>query len=123
MQSIRLTSRLQLIDAFRGAHVRVTVLSNILRLRCDLCVRAGSCSHAAYEVLGVRVCRKHIAKIIDSATKTLRATDRRVHVDAVITTLSPVRKNHGRALKHDMLRALDKIGILEIPDPIVDRNH
>ena len=79
-------------------------------------MRTGTRFHAAYEVLGVRVCRKHITKLIDAASKTLPETDRRVHVDAVIS-LTQVRKNRGRTLKHEMLRALEKIGILEIPDP------
>ncbi len=122
MQSIRLTFRLLLIVAFHGARVRVTVLSNVPPLRCDLCVRSGRKIHAAYEVLDVRVCRKHLAKVIDSASKALQANDRRVHVDAVITTLAQFRKDRGRALKQDMLRALDKIGILEIPDPNLERN-
>jgi hypothetical protein len=83
-------------------------------------MRTGGGFHAAYEVLGVRVCRKHITKLIDAASKTLPETDRRrrVQVDA-LTSLTQVRKNknRGRTLKHEMLRALEKIGILEIPDP------
>ncbi len=101
MQSVRLTSRLPSIVAFHGAQVRVTVLTNIPPLRCDLCVRSGRRFHAAYEVLGVRVCRKHLARVIDSASKAVQANDRRIHVDAVITTLAQVRKI-GAALSGEM---------------------
>ena len=80
-------------------------------------MRTGSGFYAAYEVLGVRVCRKHIAKVIDGATKTLPKGDRRVPDVGAVAALTQDRKNRQRTLTHDWLRALEKIGILDIPDP------
>jgi hypothetical protein len=86
-------------------------------------VRTGSGFHAAYEVLGVRVCRKHISKVIDAASKMLHPGDRCLNdVDAVIL-LSRYRRNRGRTIKRDFSRALEKIGILEIPDPNLELNE
>ena len=127
MSRLGRTRKLLLIDAFYGAHVRVAVLTNIYLLRCDICARTNRVRvlHAAYEVLGVRVCRKHLAKLIDATGKTLVtgkasvATRRRASKCAV-TSLTQVRKNQGRTIERDFRRALEKIGVLEIPDPDIE---
>jgi hypothetical protein len=85
----------------------------------------GRIFHAAYEVLGVRVCRKHLAKVIDATAKTFVAgkTSDEAELCArrgVVTSLTQVRKNRGRTIKRDLLRALEKIGVLEIPDPDIE---
>ena len=92
-------------------HVRVTILTRIPLKQCDLCLRLGQRGfNAAYSVLDVLVCREHLAKIIDAASKpptatTTEETDRSVHAD--VNSLNRFRKSK-------------KVGICDIPDHLPD---
>lgn len=103
--------------------LRVTVLADTSLRQCVLCLRVGQRGfNAAYSVLDISVCRRHLAKILDAAAKRPfpgtgagGQTDRQLPPE--VASLSQVRRNRGTTLRRDFTRELEKIGLFEIPAP------
>lgn len=86
--------------------------------QCALCLRIGHRGfNAAYSVLDVRACKKHLAKVIDAASRlSIReATDRPVHNYLTsLSSLGQVRKIRESTLRQNL--KLENSGILDIRD-------
>jgi hypothetical protein len=97
-------------------HIRIAILANECARPCDVCLGKGRPDlNAAYSVRDVSVCREHLAVVIDAVSNvSTKATDRTECAD--VTSLTKVRSKRDRTRSTDLLQALEKIGILEIPE-------
>ena len=99
-------------------HVSLAILAKECVRPCDVCSIKGLPSRdAAYTVHNVWVCRKHLAQVIDAASRRTILTTAEENdptVSADVTTLVEGRKNRDRAKGSDLLRKLEQI--LAIPE-------
>jgi glutaredoxin len=93
-------------------HVRVSILSEKSLATCEFCTFVKRrLNKAAYSLHDVNVCRNHVAKILDAATK-MQADAQHISPFRVVTSMLASRMRN----RTDPLHRLKVIGILDITD-------